>query len=239
MLGANVTTILIMSNRRLTFACIVSAATVILSWPVLTGWILLWASATGRSDAVSVALKLGADINYRNFRGITPLMDAATNGHKETLRLLVSNGAHLDTRMSDGRTALSKTAQAGQTECLKELLLSGADVNAGGRDEGSTPLMEAAMVGKTESVKVLLQHGARINAADIDGNNALIWACKSIHLGASVGEQAGTVDLLLRYGGDYLHKNQKGESAIFLIRESRSKLLQDIFTKVTSAKAIQ
>lgn len=229
----------IMSNRRLTFACIASVAIVILLWPVLTGWLLLWASATGRSGTVNVALKLGADINYKNFRGITPLMDAATNGHKETLQLLVSSGAHIDARMFDGRTALSKAAQAGQTECVKELLLSGADVNAGGRGEGSTPLMEAAMVGETECVEVLLQHDVRINATDIDGNNALIWACKSIHAGKPEAGQARIVDLLLRYGGDYLHKNQKGESAISLIKESKSKLLQDIFTKAVSGRAIQ
>ncbi|HPS31132.1 MAG TPA: ankyrin repeat domain-containing protein [bacterium] len=55
---------------------------------------LLSASYYGREDAVSYLISKGADVNFKNCFGVTPLTAASAKKQCETIRILLTNGAN-------------------------------------------------------------------------------------------------------------------------------------------------
>jgi ankyrin repeat protein len=114
---------------------------------------LVAACAFGDVQAVEAVLAQGADVNFRDENGITPLMHAARGD----------------------RPNMKEPAATDRPEVVRLLLKSGADVNAA-TDSGFVALFWAARYGHTNVVKVLLDHGANARARDKDGLTALAWA---------------------------------------------------------------
>lgn len=115
-------------------------------------------------------LEYGADLNYQDAFGYTPLHHLAMRPDgAEQMRLYLKLGAdiHLQSQLNGG--PLHGAADHGVVENLRILLEHGADVHAGNH-WGSTPL-EFAMVrlrggvdvvNKIEAVKLLLDAGSKI-----------------------------------------------------------------------------
>jgi len=109
-------------------------------------------------------LKSGADINNTDFRGFTPLMQAAYNGSLETVRMLLDRGADVNKGSSLHGTPLVLAAGNGRTEVVKLLLDRGADMTKS-KFGGDTPLMWAAHHGHASTVRVFLERGADADQA--------------------------------------------------------------------------
>ena len=106
-------------------------------------WLLGSAARGGILWLVEKLVSEGADVNYRDDFGGTPLMDAAYKGHAKIVDFLLRHGA--DPSMTDeggilalGATALHRAAMAGSEATVKILLAYGADVNAINKN-GKTP----------------------------------------------------------------------------------------------------
>ena len=164
------------------------------------------AAKNGRVFKVNELLARGADANFRNEHGATPLIEASIRGYQATVKTLFEHGANVHAADSlSGATALSFAALTGQSETVELLLRCGADINAKDFD-GRTALFEAALSGHLKVVAILLERGADINVRDIGGRTALTEA--------NVWGEAEVAELLLKTGAyddatarEMLHEN--------------------------------
>jgi ankyrin repeat protein len=106
---------------------------------------LVWASKSGRVEAIERLVELGAGVDADPYRG-TPLTWAATNGHVTAIRRLVELGADVNGRGTfggpdhgEGVTALHLAAQSGRAEAVEALLELGADPAIRDALHGGTP----------------------------------------------------------------------------------------------------
>ena len=126
----------------------------------------------GSVAEITAALKAGANINLRNYEGVTPLLCAVRYNSFAAVNLLIRAKADVNAT-NKGKTALHLAAEW-NPECLeivKALLAAGADVDGG--NGGYTPLLCAAEWAKNpEVIHVLLLAGADPNS-NFDGQTAL------------------------------------------------------------------
>lgn len=100
----------------------------------------LCTAATGGDLGAVIALldKLGADKNFKDRLGCTPLIRAADNGHLSVVETLLAAGVDVNTTDPCGSTALHGAAQKGYDGIVGALLKTGAEKDA--RDDtGGTP----------------------------------------------------------------------------------------------------
>ncbi|KAJ6382154.1 hypothetical protein OIU77_030748, partial [Salix suchowensis] len=153
---------------------------------------LHYSAAQGHHEIVSLLLESGADINLRNYRGQTALMQAGQHGHWKIHRADYLNGG----------TALHLAALNGHPRCIRLLLAdyipSNADcwdlLSKGSNDNGSisefdgsalrefidrpadggiTALHMAALNGHVESVQLLLDLGASVNEITVEDGTTI------------------------------------------------------------------
>jgi hypothetical protein len=126
-----------------------------------SGTLLQWAANDGDVDMCKFLIGNGADVNYLDKFGGTPLHRAAVaSGGEKTVEYLLSAGAKPDVVNYECDTPLHKADNAA---IAKLLLEKGADVNSiGGR--GCTPLWDAVVQTKPDVAEVLLNAGAEMNA---------------------------------------------------------------------------
>jgi ankyrin repeat protein len=146
---------------------------------------------------LKVRLSAGADVNTRDARGNTLLMEAAGFGSAASVRLLLGSGADVNAKNQFDATALF--LGAANQEKARMLLQKGAEVNAKTKT-GRTPLMIAASCdGCSAIVKMLLDSGADAKAVDSHKIGALQLAADvddldSIKLLLAAGANAKTED---------------------------------------------
>lgn len=94
----------------------------------------------GGNDLVAKQLiKKGANVEWRNEDGCTPLMAAAINGYIGIVRLLLDNKANINAKNDLGWMALHMAVNICHDEMVRLLIERGADLYA--KDiYGSTPL---------------------------------------------------------------------------------------------------
>jgi ankyrin repeat protein len=85
------------------------------------------AAKENRFDVVKLLSERGADVNFRDRHGFTPLMAVASAGNLDATTLLLSKGADLNGRNEDGFSALSFAAKKDQRATMELLLKMGAD----------------------------------------------------------------------------------------------------------------
>ncbi|KAM1305402.1 E3 ubiquitin-protein ligase XBAT32-like isoform X5 [Malus sylvestris] len=154
---------------------------------------LHYSAAQGHHEIVSLLLESGVDINLRNYRGQTALMQACEHGHWEVVQTLMLSKATIHRAdYLNGGTALHFAALNGHSRCIRLLLadyitstpdfwttLRNADSNEESitefnhdvlfqiinrpADGGITALHMAALNGHIESVQLLLGLGASVS----------------------------------------------------------------------------
>lgn len=88
---------------------------------------LLRAARAGHADTVkSLLASAKADVNGRDERGHTPLIEAARFGHNDVVQALLVAKADVNARNSDGKTALMLASEGGHTQTVQLLRLAGA-----------------------------------------------------------------------------------------------------------------
>ena len=139
-------------------------------------------------------LEAGADVNFRNSRGKTPLMCAAERGYYMCTRALATAGADVNAYDDGGRSILMRAIKAGSLECAALIVQEGADVNVSNNYGSKTPLLLAVEGKPTDIVKLLLDAGADVNLQD-PANRSAIEA-------ASYEEDTEILCLLIEAGAD-------------------------------------
>lgn len=117
------------------------------------------------SSVVKTLVKLGADVNTKDFCGTNIVSMAWDNKQLATAKFLVEHGATINSADNMRRSIRN-------TDYIRFLLTAGIDVNL--TDElGRHALIHAAEVGQLPVVKLLLHHNADIHHRDNSGDNAL------------------------------------------------------------------
>ncbi|KAJ0744659.1 putative transcription factor C2H2 family [Helianthus annuus] len=159
---------------------------------------LHYSAAQGHHEIVSLLVESGVDINLRNYRGQTALMQACQYGHWEVVLTLILYKANIHKAdYLNGGTALHLAALNGHSRCIRILLAdyipsvanfynfvnkrSGIEESVSEFDEGSlyetinrpadggvTALHMAALNGHVDSVQLLVDLGASVNEVTVD-----------------------------------------------------------------------
>ena len=87
---------------------------------------LLDASDEGILNIVKLLIKLGADINAKNYDGNTPLIFASANGYLDIVKLLIENGADINVKNKRKHTALYWASIKGYEDIVELLKKYGA-----------------------------------------------------------------------------------------------------------------
>lgn len=160
---------------------------------------LFFAAMTGDLELAVASLAAGADANYRNQHGISPLLVVAGGAASNVgiMDALLSSSADPDLPDNEGWTALIYAASSGQMPLLRSLLQAGASVHARSAEKegtagggaggapapptgGWTPLTRAAFRGQAEAARALLAAGAD-PAATTAGRDAYALAVEGGH----------------------------------------------------------
>ena len=140
------------------------------------------AAERGWAEAIRRLLNEGAEINWQNSAGWTPLMIAAAEKHLEAVELLLAAKADPNIRNNYGRTALMFAVIYGQNDIVARLLAAGANPDLVPFDQsGWTALIAAAARGHARTVQLLLQSGADPNIRARNGQTALELARSEGH----------------------------------------------------------
>uniref|UniRef100_A0A0D9X5Y2 RING-type E3 ubiquitin transferase n=1 Tax=Leersia perrieri TaxID=77586 RepID=A0A0D9X5Y2_9ORYZ len=164
---------------------------------------LHYSAAKGHHEIVSLLIESGVDINLRNCRGQTALMQACLYGHWKVVQILVLFKANIHKKdCFSGATAIHFAALKGHTRCLRLLVAdyvpslsefwsvmhakSADETNKeafdavglrrlinGKSDGGVTPLHLAALHGHAESVQLLLDLGASVSEVTINDGSTI------------------------------------------------------------------
>ncbi len=126
------------------------------------------------TEAALLLIKHGANVNFRDKRGRTPL-------------LLASDGG----RYPEMNPESPKVVQA--------LLDRGANINAKDK-EGMTPLLMAAYHLRSVIIRQLLRQGANVHPRDREGKTALSFARHNVHLERFQEYKSAVIHLLTQAG---------------------------------------
>ncbi len=157
------------------------------------------AARGGHTATIKAFLRTGLSVDcaskdYRDYKGWTPLITAASRGHNRTVQTLISCGAsvNLVSEGHNGTHALFQAANGNHLEVLTTLLQSGASVDQPSKyvkiadfsHEDWTPLIVSAARGHTRIVKKLLSHKADVNLVSEGrfGTHALFQAADENHV---------------------------------------------------------
>ncbi|MCA9070852.1 MAG: ankyrin repeat domain-containing protein [Planctomycetaceae bacterium] len=131
---------------------------------------LHYASLAGHAGVAEVFLRYGADVNAKDQRGRTPLVEACHGGpwkpgpEEKVVKLLLAHGAEVD---------LFTAAALGRVDQIDDLLMRDPNQIDGLNGEGKTALFIAASNNQLDAVKRLIECGADVNCGDAVGIAAL------------------------------------------------------------------
>ncbi|GCB59833.1 E3 ubiquitin-protein ligase HACE1 isoform X1 [Scyliorhinus torazame] len=153
------------------------------------------AANCGSVECLILLLKKGANPNYQDISGCTPLHLAARNGQKKCMGKLLEYSADVNICNNEGLTAIHWLAVNGRTELLHDLVqhVDNVDVEDA---MGQTALHVACQNGHKTTVLCLLDSGADINRPNVSGATPLYFACSH--------GQRDTAQILISRGAKYL-----------------------------------
>ena len=154
---------------------------------------LFKAAEHNRLPTTERLLDYGADINYRNIFGMTPLLIATQKGHYEMVELLLERGADIQATSIIGKTPLLLALEFQHPDIANLLLEAGTDVNQVDTYNHS-PLTFAAIFGYSDLVSSLVEMGADLNLKTKDDKTAALLAQEKEHM--------EIVQFLLEHGAD-------------------------------------
>lgn len=165
--------------------------------PSFAGELLLLActSKENRYDLCKLLLEKGADCNFQNCSGFTPLHEALQNQPLEVIRLLIGHGADMRTGDLRGSSALHYASLNPRAYVIEFVLDQGFDIETcnGGL---VTPLFYAVHANNLEGCKILLERGAIVNRKCCGFSSALALA---LDRRPEYAQRLEMVELLLTY----------------------------------------
>uniref|UniRef100_M8BZV3 Serine/threonine-protein phosphatase 6 regulatory ankyrin repeat subunit B n=1 Tax=Aegilops tauschii TaxID=37682 RepID=M8BZV3_AEGTA len=164
---------------------------------------LHYSAAKGHHEIVSLLIETGVDINLRNCRGQTALMQACLYGHWKVVQILVLFKANIHKKdCFSGATAIHFAALKGHTRCIRLIaadyvpslpdfwsIMRGTATGETNKeafdaanlqrlvnaksDGGVTPLHLAALHGHAESLQLLLDLGASVSEVTVNDGSTI------------------------------------------------------------------
>ena len=142
---------------------------------------LIAASLRNQPRMARLLLEAGADVNFIDDLGKTPLSIACESAGTEMVEILLNASADTERCDISSRTPLWFATFEGHSGIVKLLLSSRARTDALD-DNGGTPLLVASQRGFGEVASLLLEAGADKSAVDNDGYSPVASAHKYGHL---------------------------------------------------------
>ncbi len=177
------------------------------------GYRLLQAVMDNRLDSVRLLVSLGADVNFTDEFGVTPLMYASDAGDSAIVMFLLNHGAKPNIVPSYSTTALGAAVIAGHNAIVKMLLEHGARPDL--RDNrGLTPLFYAVYYGNYGAADLLMFHGANPNEV------VRSWTMLEL---ASYFDDTLLVNMLIYYGADVNKVDPEGFTAAHVASQFNAK----------------
>jgi len=81
----------------------------------------------GGEKTAALLIAHGANVNFRDSEGMTPLLKSSFSGYPKTVRILLENGANPNAQNEKGETPLMKSLSGGYHNITAYLLHHGAD----------------------------------------------------------------------------------------------------------------
>jgi ankyrin repeat protein len=204
-----------------------------------TSALLLQAARNGDTAGAKKAIAQGADVNFRDSSGSTPLMLAARYGHEAVVKLLLAQKADSAIKRKDNETALSLAIGSGYPSVAREIASTQSDFVA--EFEPGTSLLGwaatwddlaavkacfghkvdlsgssqaealgiAAAQGLSDIANYLLKNGTDVNGSFGHGTTPLMFAAMSSYPGAT-----GMLDQLLKAGAKVDDEDADGKTAL-------------------------
>ncbi|CAO3674639.1 unnamed protein product [Umbelopsis ramanniana] len=159
----------------------------------------------GQTDAVTIMLISGADIDSLDEDGLSPLFLAGQ--YPEVISTMIHHGAciHVKNKNDRHQSVLHHYASQGQIEGLILLLNCDSDIHTVDKDN-KTVLHYAAEIGDYDVAAMLLQRGVDINTKNVRGETAL-------HCATRCGYHE-IIDMLIQWGVDINTMNDNYENAL-------------------------
>ncbi|MEI0524803.1 ankyrin repeat domain-containing protein [Brachyspira murdochii] len=127
-------------------------------------------------------ISYGADVNQKDFRGLTPLMNASLNGYVKLAIELIKHNADVNAKDNTSADSLFYAVNANNSlELVKVLLKSGANPNIVYSDpeEGSFTILDRSLYyNNFEIFKTLVENGANINKVNDRGEPLIVDAIR-------------------------------------------------------------
>jgi hypothetical protein len=144
---------------------------------------LYHAASLNRLEEVKDLIRRGANLNWQEEDGSTPLMIASMFGYSEIAHELIKAGADVNIKAADGITTALSLASGPSIidkmwQIVKELVDAGAYVNVKDANSGRTPLFNAVVSGNAERVRYFIKAGSDTQIKDSNGQTALDRALK-------------------------------------------------------------
>ena len=210
---------------------------------------LLKAARLGDYIKVKQVLDNGANPNFSDKNGVTPLLAAAHTGSSAALKMLLAanvevnfvpsglrqfalskshaplNERELMEAASRGETALNAAVRQGHTEEAHFLISKGAKIDLANR-HGEAPLFVAVTAGNLEMVKMLLERGANPNSVEQDNRRNRMALAKhamgknSVLIAAVQKGHLDVAKLLVESGADVDYRGFMGKTAAYVAVEN-------------------
>jgi len=176
---------------------------------------LFQAATYGDIANVRKYLDLGANIEVKDYRGLTSLQIACARGHLNVVRLLLDRGANIEAAGESGQTSLILASMEGRLNIVKELLDRGANIEAAENRHGSNSLQMASFRGYPIVVKELVDRGANIFAKNVGGvtarqaaeRNGFLEVAEFLRKKEQAIARMGLAEKVVKYQNDEKGKN--------------------------------
>ncbi len=141
---------------------------------------LFWLMTQKNKAAMRLAIKLGADPDFADPNGDSPVVFATGANDDELLLILLEGGGNANAVDSDGLPAIFAAVAEERIEQIKMLMRFGADINLTDRSNRNSAVYGADL-NRYEMVHYLIEQGADHDLRD-SGESSIAW---QIHNGLS------------------------------------------------------
>ncbi len=142
-----------------------------------SGWetALMIAVKNDYDTIAEMLIRAGADTDYADNHGASPIHYASLYGYGKMVDLLIYYDATIDAKTDDGFTPLHTAIWAGYADIADLLIQNNANMEARDND-GDTPFLLAASTGDTLIMDLLYGFGVDIFTKNVHNHNALTLA---------------------------------------------------------------
>ncbi len=167
-------------------------------------------------ETAGLLLDLGANIEARDWLGLTALLYASSSGKLDAVQFLLSRGANINAADSYGHSVLHLAAKEESVETLKTLVSRGAKLKSLDKEGHNLLHLAAAFSLNPLMVRSLIQDFG----FDVNGVTSDDYANSPLILAAKYNVVVGVMTELLRNGADPNFSNASGFTPLHAVTKT-------------------